>query len=85
MVSINPLSPLWWRNRHRQIVASGDICGTQEADEQAGGIKAVTLLGLQGHVRTLDGAEGGEGFDGVSDPAVDFDETVVANGFLKMA
>ena len=58
-------------------VAGGDVCCAQEADEEAGGIEAVTHLGLQGHVRTLDGAVGGEGFDGVSDPVVDLHRVVV--------
>lgn len=61
-------------------VASGDVCGAQEADEEAGGIEAVTPLGLQGHVRTLDGAVGGEVFDVVSDPVVDLHGVVVQAG-----
>lgn len=61
-------------------VAGGDVCCAQEADEEAGGVEAVTLLGLQGHIRTLDGAVGGEGFDGVSDLVVDLRGVVVQAG-----
>ena len=61
-------------------ITGGNVCCTQEADEEAGGIEAVTLLGLQGHVRTLDGAVGGEGFDVVPDPVVDLHGVVVKAG-----
>lgn len=58
-------------------VAGGDVGCAQQADEEAGGVEAVTLFGLQGHVRTLDGAVGGEIFDVVPDPVVDLHGVVV--------
>ena len=61
-------------------VAGGDVCGAQKADEEAGGVEAVAAFGLQSHVRTLDGAVGGEVFDGVSDPVVDLHGVVVQAG-----
>lgn len=63
-------------------VAGGDAGGAEERDEQAGGVEGVAAPGLQGEVRALDGAVGGQEFDGVPDPVVDFDGVVVQGGGL---
>ena len=57
-------------------VACRDACGSEQGNLQAGGVKGVAALALQGHVRALDAAVAWDVFDAVADPVVDVDGVV---------